>query len=258
LKLHREAAFGEVSIATAGPSFQENEGLERNGAALAIKYLTLGDAAHLAKGTGRGGARNRADRVSDALTAKQVGNLLAAASHAEAIGLPLNRMISIHWESAGVPLVGMAMATGRFTDLLGKALARHGYVTAWLWTHENGAGKGGHCHFLVHVPPHLVSVLAGLQKRWLKAITGKPYRARVILSKPIGGRLGLEASNPDLYAANLEAALSYVLKGANAEAVRRFNLTRLESGGRVIGKRCGTSENIGATARSKNNTRPRA
>jgi hypothetical protein len=35
-------------------------------------------------------------------------------------------MITIHWEAAGVPLNGMAKATGRFVDLLTKAPAQRG------------------------------------------------------------------------------------------------------------------------------------
>lgn len=103
---------------------------------------------------------------------------------------------------------------------------------------------------LAHVPADLVSRLTALQRGWLRRITGQPYRARVIHSKPIGGRLRLEAGNPDLHAVNLEAALAYVLKGASPEAASQFGLERLERGGRVIGKRCGTSQNIGAKARS--------
>jgi hypothetical protein len=199
--------------------------------------------------TGRGGARNRASRESHALTTAQIANLSAAERHATKIGLPFTRMLTIHWEAAGVPLAGMARATGRFTGLMAKALARHGSGTAWLWTHESGDGKGGHCHLLAHVPADLVPVLTALQRGWLRRIVGKPYRARVIHSKPIGGRLGLEAGNPELHAVNLEAALSYVLKGAKPEAASQFGLERLEPGGRVIGKRCGTSQNIGRTAR---------
>jgi hypothetical protein len=180
-----------------------------------------------------------------------IGNLSAAERHADKIGLPFTRMISIHWERAGVPLAGMAKATGRFTDLMSKALARHGSGTAWLWTHENGDGKGGHCHLIAHVPADLVPVVTALQRGWLRRITGQPYRARVIRSKPIGGRLGLEVGNRDLHAINLEAALAYVLKGASPEAALRFALERLEPGGRVIGKRCGTSQNIGAKARKE-------
>jgi len=85
--------------------------------------------------TGKGGARNRADRTSYELSAAQIANLKAAARHAAAIGLPLNRMVTIHWEAAGVPLAGMAKATGRFTDLLAKALTRHGSKSAFLWVH---------------------------------------------------------------------------------------------------------------------------
>jgi len=249
LKLHRRATFGEVSIAPPPPQPRPNPPIPRNGTGLAINYSTLGVAAHSPRSAGRGGARNRATRETNALSMAHVANLTAAAVHAEAIGLPLTRMISIHWEAAGVTTAGMAKATGRFTDLMGKALARHGSGAAWLWTHESGDGKGGHCHLLAHVPADLVPALTGLQRGWLRRITGKPYRARVIHSKPIGGRLGLEAGNPELHAANLEAALSYVLKGACAAAASKFGLERLVPGGRVIGKRCGTSQNIGAKAR---------
>jgi hypothetical protein len=145
----------------------------------------------------------------------------------------------------------MATATGRFTDLLAKLVARHGGSTAWLWTHENGPRKGGHCHLLVHVPAALVARLTALQRGWLRRITGERYKARVIYSKPVGGRLGLEKGNPDLHAVNLEAALAYVLKGASTAAAAQFKLTRLEPGGRIIGKRCGTSQNIGAKARNE-------
>ncbi|MES2119746.1 MAG: hypothetical protein V4513_04120 [Pseudomonadota bacterium] len=187
--------------------------------------------------------------MSHALSARQIANLKAAEGHSAAIGLPFTRMLTIHWEAAGVPLTGMVRATGRFTDLLAKCLLRHGSKTAWLWAHENGDGKGGHCHLLAHVPAHLVQAVTSLQRGWLRRITGQPYRARVIYSKPIGGRLGLEAGNPELHAINLDVALGYVLKGASAEAAFQFNLDRLEAGGRIIGKRCGTSQNIGAKAR---------
>ncbi len=142
LKLHRDCGFGEVSIASLQPKAREIPPLSEIGTAPAIKYLTSGVAALFPSSTGRGGARNRADRVSHALTVAQIANLKAAERYAERIGLPFNRMISIHWEGAGVPLASMAKATGRFTDLLTKALARHSSRTAWLWTHENVPGNG--------------------------------------------------------------------------------------------------------------------
>ena len=71
----------------------------------------------------------------------------------------------------------------------------------------------------------------------------------MIHSKPIGGRLGLEAGNPGLHAVNLEMALAYVLKGANPDAASQFGLELVKPGGRVVGKRCGSSQNISAKAR---------
>lgn len=249
LKLHRNCGFSEVSIAPLKPRNGAIPPIPATGTGLAISYLRLGAAANSACSTGRGGARNRADRESHALTVAQIANLRAAERHAEAIGLPFNRMVTIHWQAAGVPLEGMAKATGRFLDLMTRALARHGGATAWLWVHENGDRKGGHCHLLAHVTADLVPLVTRLQRGWLRRITGSTYRARVIHSKPIGGRLGLETGNPDLHAVNLGEALSYVLKGACPTAAAQFELERLEPGGRIIGKRCGTSQNIGAKAR---------
>lgn len=251
LKLHRDYGFGEVSIA---PPYVEKYGSQpvfETGTDAANSYLTSGVAALSAKRPGRGGARNRADRESHALTVSQVNSLMAAAHHAESIGLIFTRMITIHWEAAGLPLSAMAKATGRFVDLMTKALSRHGSATAWLWVHENCGPKGGHCHLLAHVPADLVWIISRLQRGWLAKISGRPYRTRVIRSRPIGGKLGMEISNADLHAANLEAAIAYVIKGADPLAVAYFHLERIGEGGRVIGKRCGTSQNIGAKARTQ-------
>jgi hypothetical protein len=254
LKLHRIAGFGGVSSSPHHHETSVFPEVPQTGTGLAIDYITIGVAANivaasLSRKRRRGGAHNSASRESCELSTAQVRNLMAAAAHAEALGLPLTRMITVHWEAAGVPLAGMVRATGRFTDLLSKALARHGSKVAWIWAHENGDGKGGHCHLLIHGPARLAGFISRKQKAWLRNITGRPYTARVIRSRPVGGHLGLEISNHDLHAANLTAALLYILKGASGEAAAEFHLPRLEPGGRIIGKRCGTSQNIGAKAR---------
>lgn len=251
LKLHRNATFDKVSNEPSPPLTRTMVPVPDCGTGRAISYSLLGVAALFASKPSRGGARNSADRESHALSTAQIRNLKAAATHAHTIGLPFTRMITIHWEAAGVPLSGMATATGRFTDLLAKLVVRHVGSTTWLWTHESGPGKGGHCHLLVHVPATLVRRLTALQRGWLHRITGQPYKARVIFSKPVGGRLGLERGNPELHAHNLEAALAYMLKGASPAAAAAFHLELLQPGGRIIGKRCGTSQNIGAKARAQ-------
>lgn len=251
LKLHRTATFGEVSFSPDPTESTKNPPIAKDGTAFAINYPISGTVGHSPlSGVGRGGARNHADRESHGLSLKHVRNLIDAARHADDIGLPLTRTITIHWEEAGLPLDAMAKATGQFIGLMTKAIVRHRGKTAWIWVHEGGEREGGHCHILAHVPADLVPVLRRLQMGWLHKITGRKYRPKVIQSKPIGKWLGIEESNPNYHATNLEAMLVYVLKGANPEAALQFGLTRLKSGGRIIGKRCGTSQNIGAKARS--------
>lgn len=135
---------------------------------------------------------------------------------------------------------------GRIETVLDAAKAR-GFREG-----ENPARWRGHIAQILpprsRLPGHLVPVVGRLQRGWLRRITGQPYQARVIHSKPIGGRLGLEVGNPHLHAANVEAVMAYVLKGASPEVAAQFGLERLEHGGRVIGKRCGTSQNIGPAA----------
>lgn len=240
--------FGEVLARPEWPKVTENSAFLENGTHIAFDS-TSGDGRNFARESVRGGARNRADRESIALSGGQVANLLEATRHAAVIGLPFTRMITIHWEAAGLALERMAAATGKYLDLLTKALKRWGGATAWLWVHEGGARKGGHCHMLIHLPEHLIAKVTRLQKKWLRRITGLPYRSGVIKSRPIGGLLGLETRNPDLHAANLETVVGYLLKGADDRAIAEFRLQRIEAGGRIVGKRCGTSQNISPKAR---------
>lgn len=244
-------SFGEVSNALLARLEAGIKPIPESGTALANNYPTLGVAAESERRPRRGGAHNSAARQSKAISTCQIIELRAAARHAREIGLPFTRMITIHWEAAGVPLKSMAKGTGRFIELLTKALARHGCQTTVLWVHENGEGKGAHCHLLAHIPGEMVSRVTRLQRGWLRRITEQPYKRRVIHSKPIGGRLGDELANPAHHAINLEVALGYVLKGASEEAAECFGLDRLEPGGLVIGKRCGTSQNIGKAARKR-------
>jgi hypothetical protein len=245
---------GEVSIVRAELLKPVNQAIAETGTAPAIKYITPSVAANCASSPGRGGARNRADRVSHALKAKQIANLIAAERHADAIGLPFTRMTTIHWEAAGVPLRDMARATGRFIDRLTKALIRHGSGTAWLWVHENvpgsGHDKGGHCHLLYHIPAEHVDRVVRLQKRWLRAITRRPYRKGVIHSRPVGFLLGIEIGNPALHFENAQVALGYVCKGAPQAVLDAAGIDRQhEPQGLIIGRRCSTSENTGPSAR---------
>lgn len=236
----------EVSKVTFDPWTAKKSGQSAFGTGPAIsRAQVLGVGPELLR-QGRGGARNRADRESISLSATQIANLREAVVMSQVIGLPLNRFITVHWQAGGLRLEDMAKATTRFIDHLTKWLTRREHRTAWIWVHENGSDVGGHCHLLAYVPPSCVGDLTARQKRWLQSITGKPYRRKMLRSKPVGPRLGVEVSNPDLYSVNLERVVAYVTK---AGAIQDPSLQKAARG-RIVGKRCGNSQNIGVKARS--------
>ncbi len=233
---------GEVSNTGLPNQSLVEKAFGQSGTKGALDISSLSVPAESVQAPVRGGARNWAGRPSHGLKAAQIVNLRAARAHAKDLGLALNRMVTIHWKLAGVTLDGMAKATGAFIDKLTKWLARRGHKTAWLWVHENVGDKCWHCHILIHIPADLVRDLPNAQRRWLRQITAKPYSKGTIFSRPIGFLLGLEESNPELYIANCEVALAYVMKGS---AIHQGDSGQ----GLILGRRCSTSQNIGAKAR---------
>lgn len=193
-----------------------------------------------------GGARNRADRQSWHLSAKQVRDLMAAATYASASGRPFNRHWTVHYEKAGIADSDGAAFVGRLLDSARRFASRANIEFAAAWVRENGEGKGGHVHILLHLPPSLS--LRNLTRRWIDRAGGR-YRARVSRVVSIGGTLNCATTNPGHYLANLQTVLAYVLKAADPDTGRRLALPRYDEGGRVIGKRAGWTQNVGVAAR---------
>jgi len=192
---------------------------------------------------GHGGARLKASRTSDGLTLRQACLLANATMMAAHIGLPLNRHITVHWAAAGVADHRAAKATTAFLKYLRDWL---GGGTAYVWVRENGDSKGTHLHILAHIP--LGRRMSGARsRRWLEKITGQSYRPGTIMTRCIAGH---RAPDGPIYAANLHAALDYIRKGAYPDAAAIIGIDH-ESGGRIIGKRCGTSRNIGIGTKSR-------
>ena len=184
-----------------------------------------------------GGARNFASRTSESLPLLQAQKMVLSAQKAQAIGRPLNRHITVHWEAAGITDGEAMAATTAFLKYLREWLrGKHAY----LWVRENGDGKGSHVHILAHIPDSK-KLSGALSRRWVERCTGRTYRAGAIYSRKIAGSSGRDGK---LYVENLKAVLAYVLKGVEPEAARELGIKH-QYGGRVIGKRCGTSRNIG-------------
>ncbi|WP_143256033.1 hypothetical protein [Altererythrobacter xiamenensis] len=174
--------------------------------------------------------------MSEGLSFEQAQRLSAAARQAVAIGRPFNRFITVHWETAGLTDREAMSATTGFLKYLREWLRGQ---TAYLWTRENGDGKGSHVHILAHIPG-AKKMNGALSRLWVERCTIRRYRAGAILSRKIAG-----ASQPTSahYLENLSKVLGYVLKAAEPEAAASLGITH-QYGGPVIGKRCGTSRNL--------------
>ena len=199
-----------------------------------------------------GGNRDRAGRVTCALSAKDVENLTLAMKAAYAIGLPLNRFVTVHWERAGIAPRKAAWATGQFLKYTRDWLASKGLPFANVWIRENDDGdgsKGDHVHIALHIPKGIT--IGHRQQRWLRAITGKPYCKGVIKTGRVGGTANAATASPEHYQDNLAYIAGYVLKGASKGDLGAFSIGRWGEGGRVVGQRCGMSKNLSRLIRQR-------
>ena len=215
------------------------------GTQLAIKTKLLGCGIAPA---GWGGARQRAVPASHHLTLKQCEGVLAAVETSGTIKAPFNRHWTVHYQAAGVAEVEAVKFIGRLLKLAGDYARRHGEKFAAVWVRENGEGKGGHVHILLHLPARLS--LRGRTRRWVR-LAGGTCRKRVSYCRSIGGSLRAADSGGERYSLNKAKIGAYVVKGTDPAAGEALALTRSGEGGRIVGKRCGWTQNIGAAARAR-------
>lgn len=232
-------------------SVDSNGGATRAvGTVPATKAKTLGAGLPLARlPQPWGGARNTRHRTSDGLTAKQVADLIDGAAFAWAAGVPFNRHVTIHWEAIGITDDHAAAATTAFLKRATDWTRKAGGQFAAVWARESGDGKGSHVHILLHVPTALTRRYSAMPRRWLKALRGDaPHVKGTLHTRSIGGSLTAAGAVPEHYAENLRAVVGYIVKGALPAAAEAHGLSKLEPGGRIIGKRAGTTRNIGRAA----------
>lgn len=184
--------------------------------------------------TGRGGARNRRDRISHALTAKQCDGIIAAVEHAQRIGLPLNRHWTVHWGVMGLSDAEAGVALGRLLKLASDWARVRGMPFASIYVRENApeAGKGSHVHILINGSSHLSYRFSSRSRAWIRRATGRPYVAGATRSRPVHGYNNHGETDPPLYRANLEAVTVYLLKAASRETAAALGLPDGERRGR--------------------------
>jgi hypothetical protein len=191
----------------------------------------------------------RKGRRSTALRAKDCENLILAAEHARCIGKPLNRMLTVHFDAAGI--ADPVKATGQLLKLMGDWLRCYNTAITAVWVREAGPTKGEHVHILLSIPPNKIGSFNRMQRGWFKKI-GAAWKRGVYLSRPIGGshKAAFSEACTGLYQQALTGVLHYLLKGADAQGRTAHSISKRGAGGELWGKRCGTTENIGRAARS--------
>jgi hypothetical protein len=173
------------------------------------------------------------------LSLNQTKGVIEAAQHAIRIGLPFNRHMTIRLERMGISNRNSVKAIGAFLSRVRDWVRKSGYSIAYAWVRECGPMIGSHVHNLFHLPNEL-SLKGHRTRKWIEAVSGRPYRAGTIRTRKIARAAYME---------NLGVLLGYLCKGASGVVAEEVGLTRLQAGGAIVGKRAGWSENIGAKAR---------
>jgi len=198
--------------------------------------------------TSWGGSRNSRDRASDCLTPAQCKAMIAAAGYSQRLGFPFNRHWTIHYQKADVADTQATAFIGRLLKLARDYAARNKAPFTAIWARENGDGKGGHVHILLHLPTALS--LKGRTRKWVR-LAGGICRPGVSVIKAVGGRLSSADIGDAHYCHNVAIVEGYLLKGASVATGRALGLRLYGETGRVIGKRCGWTQNIGQSARAR-------
>lgn len=175
------------------------------------------------------------------LSFESVENLIIAAAHAHAIGLPLNRFVTINFAAGGCTKRTQE-ALGLFLKQASDWLKTKGACPAWVWVAESPPDATDHVHILMHVPEGLRDRFARLERRWVKR-TGTTVRAKVIKCRHVVEDINV-----------VKDPLRYMLKGCNAENREVFGIvTDRPPQGTIEGKRCGFSQSLGPSARARSN-----
>lgn len=190
------------------------------------------------------GSLHAAGRGSLRLTDEEVMRALRLVEYSNAIGTPLNRLVTILWERAGI--TDAEAATASFVKSLTDHLRRQGFEGPYLWSMENGPRQGVHVHILHHLPPELGRTVGYRHRGWLASL-GARYGNKVINSKVITGRLS--AFRGSAYARarffkEQQSTVAYLLKCCSFEMRNHMRSSHSVRSSFVVGRRLGMSHII--------------
>ena len=181
----------------------------------------------------------------------KVNSLLDAARFALATRRTFQRHWIVHYGRAGIGEHAAAGFIRKLLDQVSRLARRAGGELTALWVREHASAYGEHVHILLHLPPGLS--LRNRTRRWIET-AGGTYQPGVSMTKSIGGRLDKQtekngSDTGEHHRDNAANVVRYLLKSASAEKGGQLGLTRHGRAGRIIGKRCGWTQNIGKAAR---------
>jgi hypothetical protein len=167
---------------------------------------------------------------------------------AELRGWPLNRHWTVDYELAGIADKDGAAFVGRMLALCNRFARARGLRFAAVWVREKGQRNGAHVHIAMHFPAGMR--LGHLTRKWIKQAGGQ-YSAGNSKVRSIGGSLKSGDRGGAHYWANLEALGNYLTKGSAPDVVAELGLNLTKSGGAIVGKRCGWTQNLSLSYSSR-------
>jgi len=178
-------------------------------------------------------------------------NVIQAVGHADRIGLPLNRHLTISWDHAD--------CVGRIQDVQGKFLERfskwakyRGVPPTYVYALENGDVMGQHSHIPLHVPRKHLAGFKRMIPRWIDGDVDQTGTTKTFKVTSVRYCDGVGRLNP------VKGILKYILSGIEAEAGALLGIEPRGKAGVIVGRRLGTSQNIGRKARETAASRRKA
>jgi hypothetical protein len=170
------------------------------------------------------------------LTTNQVKDLNAAWHHAATIGRPLNRLLTIRpIDVDDLDPARRCELFAAFRNKLSVYARQHNFPPTFVWSREaNPDGLGEHLHVLMHVPRRFHEDFQQTVEGWMPdaAATDVRHADQRTRFTSNGRRL---------------SAITYLLKQMTPQAWYKRGLIR-KAGGPILGKRGGTTTNLGRKA----------
>ena len=155
-------------------------------------------------------------------------------------GYPINALITVSWEKAGIP--GDPLKSHQAViDAFYQFLYRNGIPAIYFWVRENGRRYGEHTHLAFHIPKYLRGKVRTVVCEAIKRLGGSPRKT---------GVRGIVKLSRDHFVSQRPVAttyplIEYLLKGTDKETAAKFGLiSNLGKAGQVAGKRIGQSKEI--------------